>query len=47
MPKITPGNRLYFYQLFQREIGTGKQERVARFEEVLEADGVSAQDCDC
>ena len=47
MPNITTGNRLYLYQLFKREIGTGRQELVARFEEVLEADGIAPADLGC
>ena len=33
MPKITPGNRLYLYQLLSRELGFGRQTLVARAEE--------------
>ncbi|MBP3884359.1 MAG: DUF3825 domain-containing protein [Olsenella sp.] len=47
MPKITQGNRLYFYRLFLREIGLGNQVRIARFEEALEADDILPDDCDC
>ena len=35
MPKVTTGNRLYFYQLFSREIGIGQQVSLTRVEEVL------------
>lgn len=44
MPSITPGNRLYLYQLLRREIGTGRQTLLAHAEEVLAADGLAPQD---
>ena len=47
MPKITPGNRLYFYQLFQREIGFGNQVRIAVFADALDADDIAPADCGC
>ena len=47
MPKITPGNRLYFYQLFQREIGFGNQVRIAVFADALAADDIAPADCGC
>ena len=40
MPHVTPGNRLYLYQLFVREVGVGKQTVLARIEEVLLADDI-------
>ena len=40
MPHVTPGNRLYLYQLFVREVGVGKQTMLARIEEVLLADDI-------
>ena len=58
MPRITPGNRLYLYSLFSREIGVGKQTMLSRVEEVLLADDIMPCDlagvlninplcCDC
>lgn len=47
MPKITPGNRLYLYQLFAHQIGVGRQTLLPRFEEILEADGLAPQDLGC
>ena len=47
MPRITPGNRLYFYLLFQREIGFGNQVRITTFADVLAADDVDPADCGC
>lgn len=47
MPKITPGNRLYLYQLLSREVGVGRQTLLPRLEEVLEADGLAPQDLGC
>ena len=47
MPKITPGNRLYLYQLLSRELGFGRQTLVARAEEALEADGLCPADLGC
>lgn len=40
MPHVTPGNRLYLYQLFVREVGVGKQTMLSRIEEVLLADDI-------
>ena len=40
MPHVTPGNRLYLYQLFVREVGVGKQTMIARIEETLIADDI-------
>ena len=47
MPKITPGNRLYLYQLLSRELGFGRQTLIARAEETLAADGISPADLGC
>ena len=47
MPRITPGNRLYLYQLFVREIGVGKQTMLARMEEVLLQDDIWPSDLEC
>ena len=47
MSRITAGNRLYLYRLFKNQIGTGKQERIQRFEEVLAADDIAPDDLDC
>ncbi len=47
MAKITPGNRLYFYQLFSRKIGAGKQVPLARVEELLAAEDVWLEDVEC
>ena len=40
MPHVTPGNRLYLYQLFVREVGVGKQTMLSRIDEVLDADDI-------
>lgn len=47
MPKITPGNRLYLYQLLSRELGVGRQTLLPRAEEVLVADGLCVEDLGC
>ena len=47
MPKITPGNHLYFYQLFMQELGTGKQTTLQRVEEVLAEADVLLEDVEC
>lgn len=47
MPKITEGNRLWFYQLLRDEIGQGRQASVAQVEEVLAAQGVDPGDVEC
>lgn len=44
MPSVTPGNRLYLYQLFSRELGFGRQVPLTRVSEVLEADGIAPED---
>ncbi|MDO5118465.1 MAG: hypothetical protein Q4D48_00130 [Coriobacteriales bacterium] len=47
MPSITPGNHLYFYQLFSTELGVGKQTTLQRVEEVLAEADVLLDDVDC
>ena len=47
MPNITPGNRLYLYRLFSRELGVGRQASLQRLDEVLEADGLAPTDLGC
>ena len=47
MPRLTPGNRLYFYQLLSVELGRGQQVSLARAEEVLDADGLAPRDVGC
>ena len=47
MPKITPGNRLYLYQLLSREIGVGRQTLLPRVEEALAGDGLVPGDLGC
>ena len=47
MPKITPGNRLYLYQLLSRELGMRRQTLLPRAEEALEEDGLCPEDLGC
>ena len=47
MAKMTPGNRLYLYQLLSRELGVGRQTLLPRVEEVLTADGLCVEDLGC
>lgn len=47
MPKITPGNRLYLYQLLSRELGVRTQTLLPRVEEALAADGICPEDLGC
>ena len=47
MPCLTPGNRLYFYQLLSASLGRGQQVSLARAEEVLDADGLAPRDVGC
>lgn len=47
MPKITPGNRLYLYQLLSRELGVRRQTLLPRVEETLAADGICPEDLGC
>jgi hypothetical protein len=44
MPTITPGNRLYLYQLLSNELGVGAQTALARVEEVLAKDDLAPAD---
>ena len=44
MPKVTTGNRLYFYQLFSAKVGIGQQVSLARVEEVLAEEDVEPRD---
>lgn len=47
MATITPGNRLYLYQLLSHALGTGKQTMLARVDDVLVADGIAPADLAC
>ena len=47
MAKMTPGNRLYLYQLLSRELGVRRQTLLPRVEEVLKADGLCVEDLGC
>ena len=47
MPNITPGNELYLYQLFSRELGIGRQTLASKVEEVLRKDGIDPYDLGC
>jgi len=47
MATITPGNRLYLYQLLSHALGTGKQTLLARVDDVLAADGIAPTDLAC
>lgn len=47
MAKITAGNRLYLYRLLSRELGVGKQSRIALVEEALVSDGLCPEDLGC
>ena len=47
MPKISPGNRLYLYQLLSRTIGVGRQTLLPRVKEALAADGLTPEDLGC
>ena len=47
MARITPGNRLYLYALFKREIGVGRQTMLALAEQVLADDDIWPQDLEC
>lgn len=35
MPRLTPGNRLYFYQLLSTRLGVGVQTPLPKVEELL------------
>ncbi len=47
MSKMTPGNRLYIYQLLSKELGVGRQTLLPRVEEVFAADGIHPEDLGC
>ena len=47
MPKITPGNHLFFYQLLSTEMGMGKQVPISRVGEVLSEADVLLDDVEC
>lgn len=47
MAKVTPGFKLYLYQLLARELGFGKQTLIPQVEEVLAADDILVQDLEC
>lgn len=47
MAKVTPGYRLYLYQLLMREVGVGVQTLLPQVEEVLAADGIKPVDLEC
>ena len=47
MAKVTPGFKLYLYQLLKRELGTGKQTLLPQVEEVLAADDILPEDLEC
>ncbi len=47
MAKVTPGYRLYLYQLLVREVGVGVQTLLPQVEEVLAADGIKPVDLEC
>ena len=44
--ELSIGNQLYFYQLFSRELGIGKQTLIARVDEVLEKDELTLSELD-
>ena len=39
---MTPGNRLYLYQLLSTKIGIGRQVPLSQVEELLDKDGIDA-----
>lgn len=47
MPRITPGNRLYFYQLFSTRLGVGTQTPLPKVEELLSEEDVDPADVGC
>ncbi len=47
MAKVTPGFKLYLYQLLSRELGTGRQTLLPQLEAVLAADDIIPQDLEC
>lgn len=40
MPRMTPGNRLYLYQLLSTKVGIGRQVPLSQVEELLDKDGI-------
>lgn len=47
MAKVTPGFKLYLYQLLARELGFGKQTLLPQVEEALAQDDIIPQDLEC
>ena len=47
MAKLTPGFKLYIYQLLSRELGIGKQTLLPQVEEALAADDIIPADLEC
>ena len=47
MAKVTPGFKLYLYQLLSRELGFGKQTLLPQVEEALTADDIIPADLEC
>ena len=47
MAKVTPGFKLYLYQLLSRELGTGKQTLLPQVEEALATDDITPSDLEC
>lgn len=47
MATLTPGNRLWFYQLFSERIGLSRQVPLSAVEEVIAAEGVAMADVGC
>lgn len=47
MPRLTPGNRLYFYQLLSTRLGVGVQTPLPKVEELLSEEDVDPADVGC
>ncbi len=47
MARITPGNRLYFYQLFSGRFGFGRQVSLGAVDEALAEEGLVPADVEC
>lgn len=47
MAKVTPGYKLYLYQLLSRKLGFGKQTLLPQVEEALSSDDIVPQDLEC
>lgn len=47
MPRLTPGNRLYFYQLLSMRLGVGVQTPLPKVEELLSEEDVDPADVGC